>query len=269
MRHYSTSVLPGFIALMLALPVFAGGSYANHQGQVLTGKIWARDTSHPQLLFKFRRTADKSDGETHVVRTYTYPDGRVAAVEKATYRSGKLATYSVQEKQTGAHGRLKIKGDAIAGQGKVTFHYVSAGGDKDSDSETLDAPTVINETIIGYIHDHFKALMAGKSLDIRYMVIPRVETVGFTLSKSGEDNWNGRQVVNIKMDASSFFIRLAVDPVYFTFDAKTGALIQYTGRATPKIRKDGDWKALDAVTSFKWVPAKAGKPATTHPPASP
>jgi hypothetical protein len=72
MRYYSRSVLPGFIALMLALPAFAGGSYANHQGQVLTGKIWARDTSHPKLLFKFRRTADdKSGGETHVVRTYT------------------------------------------------------------------------------------------------------------------------------------------------------------------------------------------------------
>ncbi|HET6725971.1 MAG TPA: hypothetical protein VFH85_08200 [Gammaproteobacteria bacterium] len=227
-----------------------------HANDVLVGHIYSKGKPGEQkLLFNFHRKATRDDSTLHVVRTYTYPDGRVAAVEKATYKDGQLAGYEMDEKQTGDHGSLKIDGDAYAGKGTVHFSYTH-NGDTDTDSEQLSGPTVINETITAYIDKHWNELMDGKTVNIRYLVIPRLETVGFSLSKVGEANWSGRQVVNIKMDPSSFFIGLLVDPVYFTFDKNTGEFIQYTGRTTPMIKQGNDWKPLDAVSTFKWVPAK-------------
>lgn len=259
------SVLLSLGALLLVQPATAAqpaadasSIIASHAGQVLVGRVYSQGSKQPQLLYNFRRTATREDGALHVTRTYTYPDGKVAAVETATYRDGNLVAYGLDEKQIDAHGSLKIDGNAFAGQGSVEFSYTDGGTTK-TGSEKLSGPTVINDDITAYMEAHWDDLMAGKTLNVRYLVIPRLETVGFSLSKAGEDNWSGRDVVNIKMDPSSFFIGLLVDPVYFTFDKNTGELIQYTGRTTPKIKKDGEWQPLDAVTALQWQPAETGK----------
>lgn len=233
----------------------ASAAAGDHANEVLVGRVYSQGSKQPQLLYNFRRTATRNGEELDITRTYTYPDGRVAAVETATYRNGDLVSYQLNEKQIGAHGSLKIDGDAFAGQGTVKFSYTNGGNTKTS-TENLSGPTVINDDITDYMQAHWSDLMAGQTLNVRYLVIPRLETVGFSLTKSGEDNWNGRQVVHIKMDPSSFFIGLLVDPVYFTFDKNTGEIIQYTGRTTPKIKKNGEWQPLDAVTALEWKPAR-------------
>lgn len=249
--------------LLLAQAAFAAQPDVNassiiehHADKTLVGRVYSKDSKKPQLLYTFKRTAHRDGPLLNVVRTYSYPDGRVAAVEKATYRDGNLVSYTLDEKQINAHGSLKIDGNALAGKGKVHFSYTDNGNTKTGD-EQLSGPTVINDDITAYMQAHWNELMAGKTLNVRYLVIPRQETVGFSLSKSGEDNWNGRQVVNVKMDPSSFIIGLLVDPVYFTFDKKTGEIIQYTGRTTPMIKQGGDWKPLDAVTALQWVSTAA------------
>ncbi|HET7371349.1 MAG TPA: hypothetical protein VFK45_10980 [Gammaproteobacteria bacterium] len=261
-KNAASSCALALLAALLLQPAFAAqpgtdasSIISSHAGQVLVGKVYSKDSKQPQLLYNFRRTAERKNGALHVERTYTYPDGKVAAVETATYRNGNLVAYSVDEKQIGAHGNLKIDGDAFAGQGTVQFSY-TADGSTDTGKETLSGPTVVNDDITAYMQAHWNDLMAGKTLNVRYLVIPRQETVGFSLTKAGEDNWNGREVVNVKMEPSSFFIGLIVDPVYFTFDKKTGEIIQYTGRTTPKIKKNGDWQPLDAVTALHWQAAQ-------------
>lgn len=259
------------IGMLLALqPAFAaqaGGDAASiiesHADQVLIGRVYSQGENQ-KLLYNFRRTATRKGSGLHITRTYTYPGGRIAAVEKATYHNGNLVSYTLEERQIGAHGSLKIDGNGFAGQGKVSFSYTDDGSTR-TNTEQLSGPTVINDDITAYMQAHWDELMAGKTLNVRYLVIPRLETVGFSLSKAGEDNWSGRQVVNVKMDPSSFFIGLIVAPVYFTFDKNTGEIIQYTGRTTPKIKKNGEWQPLDAVTALQWQPARPDQGARRQP----
>jgi hypothetical protein len=97
---------------------------------------------------------------------------------------------------------------------------------------------------------HWEALMQGKEVYARYIVVPRTETVGFSFVKSDEATWQGKPAVIIKMEPASFLIRLIVDPVYLTVVKDTRRVVKYEGRVTPKIKENDAWKDLDAVMVF-------------------
>jgi hypothetical protein len=243
--------LAAFGVLCLSGPAGAGqehpiGSYAD---EVLLGKIYQRDSNLQHLLFNFRRTASRSGNEIYVTRTYTYPDGRTAAIEKATYRDDRLVSYRLMEKQIVAHGQAEIHGDAWKGRGRISFRYVK-NGETYTDVEDLEASTVVNDNIVSYMLAHWDELMEGKEVYFRYIVIARTQTVGFNLVKSGEATWKGKPAVIIKMVPSSFFVRLVVDPMYFTVEKDSHHVVKYEGRTTPKIKENGEWKDLDAVMVF-------------------
>jgi hypothetical protein len=221
-------------------------SIASHVVEVLIGKIYQKDSRPQHLLFNFRRTARRSGDEIDASRTYTYPNGRIAAIEKATYRKGKLVSYQLVEKQINAHGRVEIHGDAWRGKGQISFRYVK-DGETLTNTEDMEASTVVNDTIVSYMLAHWDELMQGKEVYADYIVVPHTETVGFNLVKSGEVTWKGKPAVIIEMVPASFFVRLVVDPMYFTVEKDTRRVVKYEGIVTPKIKEDGEWKNLDAV----------------------
>ncbi len=92
--------------------------------------------------------------------------------------------------------------------------------------------------------------MRGKEIYLRYVVIPRTQTVGFNLVKSGETTWKGQPAVIIEMVPSSFFIRLVVEPMYFTMEKATRRVVRFEGLTTPKIKENGEWEYLDGVMIF-------------------
>ena len=53
------------------------------------------------------------------------------------------------------------------------------------------------------------------------------------------------------MEPTSLVIAALVDPLYFTVE-KNGPhrVLEYVGRTTPKIERNGKWKDLDAVTVY-------------------
>ncbi len=223
-----------------------GGSRAD---RVLIGKIYEQDSNLQDLLFDFRRTADRIGNQVFVTRTYTYPDGRTAAIEKATYKNRRLVSYTLIEKQINAQGRAEIHGDARAGSGTISFHY-EKNDETYTNVEDLKRATVVNDNIVPYLQAHWYALMQGKEVVLHYIVIPRTRTVGFTMIKSGETTWRGKPAVVIKMFPSSWFISLVVDPVYFTVLKENPRVVRYEGRVTPKIKANGEWQDLDAVMVF-------------------
>jgi hypothetical protein len=227
------------------------GVSGSHANEILIGRIYQQGSNVDHLLFNFRRTAIRSGNEARVTRTYTYPDGRIAAIEKATYRNDQLVSYSLIEKQINAHGRAEIHGNAQAGKGVLSMRYTE-GSDTDTNIEALESPTVVNDNIVPYLLAHWRELMQGKEVYLRYIVIPRTQTVGFNLIKSGETTWRGKPAVVIKMIPASFFIRLVVAPVYFTVEKERRQVVRYEGRITPKIKENGEWQDLDAVMVFHW-----------------
>ncbi len=237
--------------LCLSAPVAASKQHPidRQAEQVLLGKIYQKGSNLQRLLFNFRRIQFRSGNEIYVTRTYTYPDGRTAALEKATYQNGSLIAYRLIEEQINAYGKAEILGEAWKGKGRISFKYVK-GGETYTGSEELEAGTVTNDDIVPYMLAHWEALMQGKEVFLRYIVIPRTETVGFNLVKSDEATWQGKPAVIIKMEPASFFIRLVVDPVYFTVHKETRRVVKYAGRVTPKIKENDEWKDLDAVMVF-------------------
>jgi hypothetical protein len=71
--------------------------------------------------------------------------------------------------------------------------------------------------------------------------------------KESETTRNGKPVLRIKMEPTSFIIAQLVDPLYFVVE-KHGAhrILQYLGRTTPVVKNGSKWKALDADTVFEW-----------------
>lgn len=253
LNKFSSSVvcLAAFGVLCLSGLAGAGQEHpiGSHADEVLIGKIYQKDSNLQHLLFNFRRTARHSGNEIYVTRTYTYPDGRTAAIEKATYHDDRLVSYQLLEKQIDAHGQAEIHGDAWKGRGRISFRYVK-NGETYTDVEDLEASTVVNDDIGPYMLAHWDELMQGKAVFLRYIVIPRTQTVGFNLVKSDEATWKGKPAVIIKMVPASFLVRLVVDPVFFTVVKDSRHVVKYEGRTTPKIKENGEWKDLDAVMVF-------------------
>ena len=210
------------------------------------------------LLFRFQREAVRKGEKLDVRRDYTYPDGKLAARERAVYEGNDLMLYELQESQIGARGSARIR--RIPGnpaKGTIEFQYSKApGAAPKSNTETLAENTLIGDMVGPFLVSHWTELCRGEKVKCRYIVVPRRETVGFTFVEDSEATGQKQDVVIIKMEATSLFVAVLVDPVFFTIEkAPPHHILQYAGRTVPKIQTGGKWKDLDAVTVFDWKSA--------------
>jgi hypothetical protein len=218
----------------------------------LTGPIY--DSTGTNVLFDFKRSVTRTGTNLDVLYEYSLPDGKLAARETVSYHGDQLVAFTLDEIQTGATGSVKILyAPAKPASGKIEFNYRAPGGKLETATETLRPDTLTSDMIGPFLTNHWNELMQGREVKCRYLVVPRKETIGFTFSKHGETTWRGKPVVVVRMEASSWVVGLAVDPLFFTME-KDGQhrVLQYTGRTTPKIKTKSGWKDLDAVTVFNW-----------------
>ncbi len=271
MRHRSNAVLllgtllSGIVVLSTVLPPAAHCAEAGEKSLLyeeprqLTGGVYASDEPGAKLLFKFTRTATRSGTTIKVQRDFTYPDGKPAARESITYDGDALNSFALEELQTGAGGTARVRKDgASPDKGALEFSYTKEPGAKPKvRKESLADATLNSDMIATFLALHWDGLMRGEKLRIRYIVVPRSETVGFTFSKEKQTDWRGRRAVVIRMEATSPIIAALVDPLFFTLEqAAPHRVLQYAGRTTPKFDAGGKWKDLDAVTIFDWEAPK-------------
>jgi len=227
--------------------------------QYLTGAIYASGGERKDLLFNFKRVSTRSGTILKVQRDFTYPDGKIAARERVVYSGDTLVTYQLEEMQIGASGtaniRLRAAGPA---KGRIEFEYSKESGARPKlRSEPLSSNALIADMIGPFLASHWDSLQQGQKLKIRYIVVPRTETVGFTFVKESDAQWRGRDVIILKMEATSKLLAILVDPLFFTIEkAPPHRVLQYAGRTTPKLQVGGKWKDLDATTVFDWESAR-------------
>jgi hypothetical protein len=223
----------------------------------LAGAIYAPDSN--RLLFKFKRAASRTGSRLEVRRDFTYPDGKPAARERVIYEGDALVSVELEELQTGAVGSARIRragDDAV--KGSIEFEYAKElGGKPKARTEDLRENTLIADMVGPFLKSHWEALSRGETVKCRYIVVPRKETVGFTFTKDAASTWQGRQVLTVRMEATSPFIAALVNPLVFTIEqAPPHRVLQYVGRTTPKIQAGGKWNDLDGVTVFDWDSAR-------------
>ena len=110
------------------------------------------------------------------------------------------------------------------------------------------------------LRKNWDKIMEGESIKVRYLAIERLETIGFKFFKDRERTLNGREVVDILMKPSSFFIAALVSPIRITVSkAPPHDIVESEGRTPirwpkrePPTRR-GDWKAIDARVEYEQI----------------
>jgi len=243
-------VLTFFFALFLANHIQAADNAIDYLNpNVFTGKIYS-DASLKQLLFTFRRTATNSGSEVHVLREFNLPNGTPAVREQAVYEGGQLKSFVLEEMQTGGKGVAKVQ--SAGSEPKINFDYTLGSTKKTGSEKFLDE--ILTADMVGpYIAAHFDAIAKGAVVKCRLVSLSRAETVGFKFIKESDTTWHGKSVMVVTLEPSSIIIAHLVDSLHFIVE-KEGMhrVLQYTGRTTPSIQKNGKWEDLDAVTVFDW-----------------
>lgn len=255
-RHPLRGLLLAFVATFMLLehPIQAGSPSKYEEPIRLTATIYSLDRK--TVLFKFSRHSTRTDNQLEVTREYTYPDGQLAARERVLYYGNNLQSYELEELQTGRFGRATLKPDPDNPQNHLlAFEYSQdpARAKPKRDSEILPPDTLNNDTVGPFLASHWDALLKGEEVKCRFMVIPRLETVGFRFVRESEGQWHGQPVLNLKMEPTSPLIRALIDPLHFKVE-KNGQhrVLEYSGRTTPKMKSGNKWHDLDAITVFDW-----------------
>jgi len=244
------SIVLSLVFAFLPVPaVLAVGGIDYLEPKDFTGKIYS-DTSLKQTLFTFRRTATNTGSEIHVTREFNSPNGKLAAREEVVYQKGQLKSLVLDEMQTGGRGEARV--ESVGGELKINFDYTE-GTTKKTGSEKFLSEILTSDMVGPYIAAHLGELAKGEAVKCRLISLSRAETVGFKFFKESDSTWQGKPVVMVTMQPSSIIIARIVDPLHFIVE-KEGIhrVIQYSGRTTPSIRRDGKWEDLDAVTVFDW-----------------
>jgi hypothetical protein len=267
-REPSRLTLNGHL-LLLALALFIApdaksetAPFKYEEPKSLTATIYSLDRK--TVLFKFSRHLTRSGNKLEAIREYIYPDGKLAARERVVYNSDDLQAYELHELQTGAYGRANVRPDPDNPARKVLSFEASknpASGAPKQRSEPLRTDTLTYDMVGPFLVEHWDALMKGEEVKCRMIVAPRAETVGFRAVKESESQWQGKPIVNLRMEPTSPVIRALVDPLHFKVEKQSPhRVFEYTGRTTLKIKSGSKWEDLDALTVFDWstVPTPTG-----------
>ncbi|MDP1919510.1 MAG: hypothetical protein Q8L14_24880 [Myxococcales bacterium] len=225
-------------------PAIALPSQVTQRGEtVYFGSSFPLKTTSEQPTFIYERRVDAQAAavvSTHITRE---PSGAIAIVESATHSADyALADYTLFANQLGQTGSIHVTPE------QVTFTLGTEQGSK-TQTEQNTGPVVVGPTLVGFVVRRLDALQAGKALDVRFAVLDRLETIGFTLKAIDAPEGQAR----VKMSASNFIFALAIDPIIFTFDRATGKLVRLEGRVPPKVRSGNTWADFDARVEYRFV----------------
>jgi hypothetical protein len=234
-----------WVALLVGL--LAGLSALNSLADevVNTGKVYALGSNRKQLLFTLKRTETTNGTHGHVTEIFLDPTGKQAVRMDGEFENGKIYSYTLDENQTGEKGQIDIKGD------HAYFQFTTASGKQKKDDEKLGGLFVIGLSFKKFIRDNWDKFLKGDSVDMRFGVPDRLETVGFKMFKDGEAKIDGHDVIVLEMKPTSFVIAAIVKPLYFYYDKNNSdMLVMFKGRTIPKLKDGNDYKDLDAETVY-------------------
>lgn len=209
---------------------------------VYFGSSFALKGASSEPTFIYERRVEGTDYSTHITRE---PTGDIAVIEGAAHSAAyALSEYTLYVNQLGQTGSVSVSED------RATFTLIDAEGEKHTRVEKLEAPIVVGPTLVGFLFTHLDALRAKQTIPVRFAVLDRLETIGFELS--AVDSAEATQT-RIEMRPTGFLYRIAVAPLFFTFETSTGKLIRMEGRIPPKTKQEGRWADFDARVEYRFV----------------
>ena len=197
---------------------------ATHTLQKAT--LFVKDSKATTVLFnlEFTDLASKTHGE------YKDPKGNIAFADDSELMGSQVLNYKVHQYQLRQEAEIKVEKD------KVQFS-LTKDGKTQTETEDLGSTLVVSSNFSKFVFDHWSEILKGESVKLRFAVWDRLETVGFTIFKVGEELLGPRKTVKIKMKPSSLAISALVDPLFFNYSEDGKILLKQIGRVAPKFAK--------------------------------
>lgn len=208
-----------------------------------TAKLYEQGSKKEKLLFTQEAITTFADGLEMLKMTYKDPAGNVIIDQTTTLKDGEIVRDEIDQKQINEKGLIEVEGDQI----KFTK---TASGKTTTETEKKKSTFVISANFGRFVHSKWADIMAGKTVEFRYGVWRRQETVGFEVKKTGTGQHEGTDYVTIVMKPSSFVIAAIVDPIDFKFSTDGSKLFYMNGRVPPMKQKGEKWTDLDAEVYY-------------------
>ncbi len=250
-RTWKALFLP-LVAIVAGLLLTEATMAANY-----SGILYEQNSNREKKLYTLQVEDLKPDG-SETQATYKDMDGNIVVQDKAETNGTELIRYEVEQKQTGQKGLIEVK------DGKAYFTK-TVDGKSSTKEEKLGKTFVISATFQKFVKANWDQIASGKTLDFRYGVWDRQETVGFEVFKIGEEKIGDQPALVLKMKPSSFLIAALVKPLIFKYAADGSKLLELNGRVPPKRQDGNSWKDLDADVVYTYA---AAAPAVTETPAT-
>lgn len=233
---------------LVALLVLAIGSQAlANKNELMRAEIFAMDSKKQNLIYRLKSEIRYDGAKRTSTAVYEDAKGDVLIREKSESENGELKKYEIEQLQTKNRAIIEVK------DGKVVFKKANSLDEKaefKEEEEKLKKPLVLSPLLVPFVQSRFEEIKKGDTVDIRFAVWDRMETVGFSLFKIGETLQDGRKMLIVKMKPTSFVIAAIVDPLIFHFDMETKHLAYQKGRVAPKLAKGSSWKDVDAESYY-------------------
>ncbi|MCE3010384.1 MAG: hypothetical protein LW875_07215 [Proteobacteria bacterium] len=237
------SILKSFQALFLGITLLASNAVsANYSSE-----LFEQGSGFSKKLYTFQLTNTAEGDLLKSVAQYKALDGSVVVEERATLKAAnsELVRLEVDQNQIGAKAVIQVEGD------KILFTKTQDGKEKKSD-EKKGSTLVVASNFHAFVKSQWSQIMAGKTIDFRYGVWSRLETVGFEVSKVGTEKIGADEAVVIRMKPSSFIIAALVKPLTFKWAADGSRILQMNGRVPPMQKVGSEFKDLDAEVMYKY-----------------
>ncbi len=241
LRHTSASppLDPASRAALAALehdPARAGA-------QVYEGAVSPLDPRDTTVVYRYDRRVH-AHGVVRISSHITHArSGAVVVLQRARHDDHyRLQSAEMIQAQAGTTSAVTVTGD------RARFTLERAGRTTVA-LETIRDPLVAGPTIFGYILTHWQDLAAGRVLPVRFAVLERSQSIGFTLARAPAAP--GRTVV--RMTPSNPILRLFVATTSFEFETDSRRILGYAGRVPTLERVGGGWRAMDARVRYAFT----------------
>lgn len=205
-----------------------------------SAKIYEPGSKRGRELFVLSVTSSAVGADEKVIATYSDAQTKeVAQIETAILRGEKFVRLELDQKQLNAKATVEVR------DGRAYFTRTTDGTTK-SDDEAIKGDFVISSNFQRYVKSKWAEIMADKTVEFRFGVWDRMETVGFSIRKISAQGEGDQKTVTVKMKASNFIIAALVNPLEFKFSANGDRIVEMNGRVAPRIKKDGKYVDLDA-----------------------
>ncbi|MGK0359769.1 MAG: hypothetical protein ACI9U2_002075, partial [Bradymonadia bacterium] len=196
----------------------------------------------PVLRYERRVAERRVETDTELVSSHlTFVRDQVVIVQRAVSSAAyALQQFSEVNQQTGVLSQV-----AVDAQGGLVFTQ-TRDGEVETSTEGSGPPVVVGPTLFGFVLSQWDALNAGQSVRVRFAAVDRMQSYEFDLRLHKSDS--KRSVVSFT--ATRFFVRLAMDTMYLTFDTQTRHIVRYEGLVPPQLEVEGDLEPLRARVEY-------------------